>query len=174
MVYGGDTNFLTSPSGILTQTVKQAATTSAVSSSVNPSVSGQAVTFTATIAPVSPGSGVPTGTVTFDDGSTVLGTVTLSNGTASFTTSSLTVGTHSIKVVYAGDTNFKTSTSAVLKQVVNSSSNLVMAVTIAPGLVDQALSVLGDETLTDALVSDLAGLQLPVTRAKGSPAAVRG
>ena len=157
VVYGGDTNFLTSTSGILTQTVKQAATTSSVSSSVNPSVSGQAVTFTATIAPVSPGSGTPTGTVTFDDGSTVLGTVTLTNGTASFTTSSLAVGTHSIKAVYAGDTNFKTSTSAVLKQVVNSSSNVVVAVTIAPSLVDQALSALGDETLTDALVSDLAG-----------------
>ena len=107
---------------------------------------------------MSPGSGTPTGTVTFEDGSTVLGTVTLSNGTASFTTSSLAVGTHSIKIVYSGDPNFKTSTSAVLKQVVNSSSNVVAAVTIAPSLFDQALSTLGDETLTDALVSDLAGL----------------
>ena len=174
VVYGGDTNFLTSTSSILTQTVKQAATTSSVSSSANPSVSGQAVTFTATIAPVSPGGGTPTGTVNFDDGSTVLGTITLTNGTASFTTSSLAVGTHSIKAVYAGDTNFKASTSAVLKQVVNSSNTVVVAVTIAPSLVDQALSALGDETLTDALVSDLAALQLPVTRAKGAPAAVRG
>ena len=174
VVYGGDTNFVTSTSGILTQTVNQAATTSSVTSSANPSVYGQAVTFTATVAPVSPGSGTPTGTVTFNDGSTVLGTVTLTNGTASFTTSSLAVGTHSIKVVYAGDTNFKTSTSAVLKQVVNSSSNAFMAVAIAPSLVDQALSALGDETLTDALVADLTTLHLPATRAKGSPAAVRG
>jgi len=173
VVYEGDANFLTNTSGILTQTVKQAATTSSVSSSVNPSVSGQAVTFTATIAPVSPGSGTPTGTVTFDDGSTVLGTITLTNGTASFTTSTLAVGTHSIKIVYAGDTNFKTSTSAVLKQVVNSSSDVVLAFAIAPSLVDQALSALGDETLTDALVSDLAAVQLPVTRTKGAPAAVR-
>jgi hypothetical protein len=174
VVYGGDTNFLTSTSGVLTQTVKQAATTSAVSSSANPSVSGQAVTFTATIAPVSPGSGTPTGTVTFDDGSTVLGTITLTKGTASFTTSTLAVGTHSIKIVYAGDTNFKTSTSVVLKQIVNSSSNVVVAVTIAPSLIDQALSALGDETLTDALVADLTGLQTSVTRAKGATALVRG
>ncbi len=125
VVYGGDTNFLTSPSGILTQTVKQAATTSSLSSSANSSVLGQAVTFTATIAPVSPGSGTPTGTVSFDDGSTVLGTVTLTNGTASFTTSSLAAGTHSIKAVYAGDTDFKASTSAVLKQVVQATSNVV-------------------------------------------------
>ena len=100
----------------------------------------------------------------------MLGTVTLTSGTASFTTSSLAVGTHSIKAVYAGDTNFKASTSAVLKQVVNSSSDVVVAVTIAPSLVDQALSALGDETLTDALVSDLASLQTSVTRAKGAPA----
>jgi hypothetical protein len=174
VVYGGDTNFLTSPSGILTQTLKQATTTSSVSSSMNPSVSGQAVTFTATIAPVSPGSGVPTGTVTFDDGSTLLGTVTLTNGTASFTTSSLAVGSHSIKAVYAGDTNFKTSTSAVLNQVVKSLSNVAATVAIAPGLVDRALSVLGDEMLSDALVTDLTAMQLPVTRAKGAPATLRG
>ena len=141
---------------------------------MNPSVSGQAVTFTATIAPVSPGSGVPTGTVTVDDGSTLLGTVTLTNGTASFTTSSLAVGSHSIKAVYAGDTNFKTSTSAVLNQVVKSLSNVAATVAIAPGLVDRALSVLGDEMLSDALVTDLTAMQLPVTRAKGAPATLRG
>ncbi len=173
VVYGGDTNFSTSTSGILAQTVKQAATTSSVSSSANPSVSDQAVTFTATIAPLSPGAGTPTGSVTFDDGSTVLGTVTLTNGTAGFTTSSLAGGTHSIKAVYAGDANFKVSTSAVLKQVVRSPSNAVVEVTIAPSLVDEALSALGDETVTDALVSDLAGLQTSVTRAKGAAAAAR-
>jgi hypothetical protein len=172
-VYGGDTNFSTSTSAVLNQTVNQSATTNVVTSSANPSISGQAVTFTATITPVSPGSGMPTGNVTFDDGSKVLGTVALTNGTASFTTSSLALGTHSIKAVYAGDTNFKASTSAVLKQVVNSSSDVVVAVTVAPSVVDQALSALGDETLTDALASDLAGLQTSVTRAKGAPAAAR-
>jgi hypothetical protein len=69
------------------------------------------------------------GNVTFDDGSKVLGTVTHTNGTASFTTSSLAAGTRSIKAVYAGDTNFRASTSAVLKQVVSSSSDVVVAVT---------------------------------------------
>ena len=122
---------------------------------------------------MSPGSGTPTGNVTFDDGSTVLGTFTLTNGTASFTTSSLAVGTHSIKAVYAGDANFKTSTSAVLKQVVNSSSDeaVAMAMMVPPSLVDNALSTLGDETLTDALVSDLASLQTSMTPAKAARAA---
>ena len=96
-------------------------------SSVNPSVAGQAVTFTATVSPVSPGSGTPTGTATFMDGSTTLGTAALGGGTASFTTSALAVGTHSIKVVYSGDANFKTSTSSVLSQVVQSSAEVIVA-----------------------------------------------
>ena len=68
---------------------------------------------------MSPGSGTPTGTVTFKDGSTTLATAMLSGGTASLSISTLTVGTHPIKVVYGGDSNFKTSTSAVLTQVIS-------------------------------------------------------
>ena len=74
-----------------------------------------------------------------------------------------------IKAVYAGDTNFNVSTSAVLKHVISSSSDMVVSVAIAPSLVDQALIALGDETLTDALVADLTDVRLPVTRAKGAP-----
>jgi hypothetical protein len=50
----------------------------------------QSVTFTATAAAVAPGSGTPTGTVTFKNGTTVLGTGTLSGGKATFATSVLT------------------------------------------------------------------------------------
>ncbi len=110
-VYSGDSNFTTSTSAALTQTVNQDGTTTAVVSSVNPSVYGQAITFTATVSPKSPGSGTPTGTITFSQGSTVLGTATLSGGSASFTTSSpLAVGDPTIKASYGGDTNFQTST----------------------------------------------------------------
>src|SRR5207244_6987882 len=55
-------------------TVGQAGSTTAVSSSQNPSVFGQSVTFTATVSPVAPGAGTRTGTVTFYDGVTSLGT----------------------------------------------------------------------------------------------------
>ena len=73
--------------------------------------------------------GTPTGQVTFDDGSTVLGTVELNAGTASFSISTLSVGTHSIKVVYGGDTNFKTSTSASLSQVVQGTASAADTIT---------------------------------------------
>ena len=115
-VYGGSTSFAGSTSLALTQTVKQAASSTSVKSSLNPSKTGQAVTFTAK---VTSGGGTPTGKVTFKDGATTLGTGTLSSGDATFTTSTLLVGTHSITGVYGGSTSFSGSTSAVLSQVVS-------------------------------------------------------
>jgi hypothetical protein len=117
-VYSGDGNFTTSTSAGINQGVSQASTAISLASSANPSASGQSVTFTATLTVSSPGSGTPTGTVTFYNGTAVLGTVNVSERIAIFTISSLSVGTHSIKAVYSGDTNFKTSTSAVLTQTV--------------------------------------------------------
>ena len=120
-VYVGDTNFATSTSAVLSQVVDPAHTSTTLTSSANPSVFGQTVTFTATVAAVSPGAGSPTGTVNFFDGRTNIGTGTLAAGVASFSTSTLDVSgsPHSITAVYVGDTNFATSTSAVLSQVVN-------------------------------------------------------
>ena len=117
-VYLGDVDFLTSTSTAVSHPVTQASTRTSLQSSANPSTSGLEVTFTATISVPSPGSGTPTGTVTFYDGTTAMGTGDVSGGVATFSTSSLSTGTHSIKAVYEGDTNFKTSTSAVLRQVV--------------------------------------------------------
>ena len=79
-VYAGDTNFTTSTSSVA-QDVNQASTTTALTSDPNPSVSGQSVTFTATIAAGSPGSGTPTGTVDFLDGTTTIGTTPLDTET---------------------------------------------------------------------------------------------
>jgi uncharacterized repeat protein (TIGR01451 family) len=100
-----------------TLTVGAPATTTSttLSSSVNPSSVGQAVTFTAT---VTGASGTPTGTVTFFDGGTAIGTATLAAGAASFTTSSLTLGAHSITASYGGSAGSAASTSSALTQTV--------------------------------------------------------
>ena len=88
---------------------------------------GQAVTFTATVAPMS-GSGIPTGSVTFSDGATQIGTGTLnSSGTATLSTSSLGVGSHSVTAVYSGDTNFSASTSAAVSVTVRSREDRLRA-----------------------------------------------
>src|SRR5439155_755470 len=103
----------------VTQTVNQADTTTSVSSSANPSVFGQSVIFTVTVSAKSPGTGTPTGTVTFKEDGTTLYTETLAGGAATFTTSSLSLGSHSITASYGGDGNFVTSTSSALTQTVN-------------------------------------------------------
>ncbi len=90
-----------------------------VTSSLNPSIFNQAVTFTAT-APAG-----ATGTITFLDGSTILGTGTLTNGQATLTTSTLTVGSHMITASYGGDTNNGAATSAPLTQVVNKATPVI-------------------------------------------------
>ena len=93
------------------------ATTSQLSSSLNPSTFGMAVTFSATVL----GPATPTGSITFKRGTTVLGKVNLVNGGASFTTNptQLPGGSSSITAVYSGDSKHAASTSSVLTQVVN-------------------------------------------------------
>jgi hypothetical protein len=113
--YNGDADFQASTSVYLYQKVNGYPTVASLASSVNPSNYGQDVTFTATV--TSP-YGAPTGTVTFKRGTTVLGTVALSGSTATLSTSALNAGTNYIKAFYNGDTNFATSTSPQLAQVV--------------------------------------------------------
>ncbi len=97
----------------------QANTTTALTASPNPSLSGQAVTLTATVTVLPPGSGTPLGTVQFKaDGVNLGSAAVLSGGKASLITGALAVGTHSITAVYSGDTNFAGSTSNTLTQTV--------------------------------------------------------
>jgi len=115
-MYSGDSTFLPSTSSTVTDTVNQAASSVTLTTSATPSILKRSTTFTATVGAVSPGTGTPTGTVTFLDSSSTLGTVTLSSGRATFTTSSLAVGLHSVTAVYGGDPDFAGSTSATLTQ----------------------------------------------------------
>jgi hypothetical protein len=141
--YVGDTNFKASNSTTLTQIVNTSSTTTTVTSSLNPANFGNAVTFTATIAPVSPGAGIPTGSVQFMDGTTVLQTVTLVNGVASTTpNSALTIGTHPITAVYSGDGNFTTSTSTPFTETVQgAATKTTLASSANPSVSGQAITL---------------------------------
>src|SRR5262249_57297885 len=113
-------------SAAVAETVNRATTTVALGSSVNPAGTGQAVTFTATVAAVAPGSSTPigvsgsvfTGTVTFRDGNVILGTVAVGfSGRATLTTSFAAAGGHAITAVYSGDANFVGSSQDLTVQV---------------------------------------------------------
>uniref|UniRef100_UPI0015D89CF7 beta strand repeat-containing protein n=1 Tax=Nevskia soli TaxID=418856 RepID=UPI0015D89CF7 len=114
--YAGDANFSPSTSVVVSETIIKNTTTAAVTSNLNPSTYGQAVTLTAAVS--SPGA-TPTGTVTFKNGTTSMGQVTLVNGVGTLTTATLSAGTSLITVVYSGDGASSSSTSPALSQVVN-------------------------------------------------------
>ena len=73
---------------------------------------GQAVTFAATLKATVAGSGVPTGSVIFRDGTTAIGTVSLAGGKAALTTSRLGTGKHTIRASYVGSNNFNPHVSS--------------------------------------------------------------
>jgi large repetitive protein len=116
------------------------ATTTNLTSDVNPSPFGQLVTFSATVTPN--GGGTPTtGSIEFLDGSTSLGVVNLSGGPVSVSTNSLTVGTHTITAKYSGGTGFDPS-KATLAQVVNqASTTTALASSQNPSTVGQPVTL---------------------------------
>jgi hypothetical protein len=100
-----------------------------LSSSANPSILGQPVTFTATVSAagdsplawrrtVAPsqvaGDG---GTLTISDGGTVLATVAVVGGQAAFTTSSLSAGTHTVTATFSGTATTAASSATIVQQV---------------------------------------------------------
>src|SRR5262249_28449919 len=91
----------------------------------NPSIVGAVVGLNATVAGLP--LAVPTGTVTFLDGTQSLGTADLRSGSASLLTTGLAVGTHVITAVYNGDTSYNGSTSVILRQVVNAAAPLTIS-----------------------------------------------
>ncbi len=148
-VYSGDKNYQ-KPTVFLTQTVTQAGSSLTVSSSPNPSSPNQLVTVAATVS--SKTSGVPTGTVTFIDGTTTLGHSSIDgNGYASFFTSSLAIGTHTITAAYGGDSNFGGSTSVATSQVVSLTPAFgISASALAPSSVAAGANSTSTITITAA------------------------
>jgi hypothetical protein len=124
--YGGSTSFLSSTGDDTAspQVVNKASTSTAVSSAPNPSVSGQLVTVTATVAPVAPGGGTPTGTVTFTVSDLVEMKPLNGSGQATFSFPFVGTGMLTITASYGGDMDFLTSmgNDSASPQVVNKAS----------------------------------------------------
>ena len=113
--YSGDSNFTGSTSSPLNQFVDPAVTATMLTSSKNPSLYGQKVTFTATV--IGQHGGTATGTVTFKNGANLLGKVMLSGGMAKYSTSTLSKGNHAISAHYGGNKDFKVSEGKLIQVV---------------------------------------------------------
>lgn len=115
--YSGDSLFSGS-TALNSIVVDRAATALALTSSLNPSILNQSVTFTARLTVVPPGAGTPTGTVSFMDGGATLASMPLSaSGLATFSTAALAVNAHTITATYGGDPNFLASNDSLNQQV---------------------------------------------------------
>lgn len=143
-------NVIPSSIGLSGTGIGQPTTTTAVSSSANPSVFGQSLTLTAT---VSSSGGTPTGSVTFNDGSTVLGSEPLTNGQATFSSSSLSVGSHSITAVYGGDGTYQGSTGSLTQSVNPASTTTVVTPSANPSILNGSVTF----TATVSVVAPGAG-----------------
>lgn len=126
-------------------------TTTSVTSTINPSVFGQSVTFVATVTTSSVGLGIPTGTVQFKNGASNLGgPINLVNGQAQLLVNTLVAGNRSITAIYSGDANFNTSTSPALTQTVNKANTSTMLT------VNQNQAAIGQTLTFTATVSAVA------------------
>jgi autotransporter-associated beta strand protein len=114
-----DGNFVGNTGNTLNLNVDQAQAFVQVTTSNNLISRGQPVTLTATVLAVAPGSGAPSGTVSFVDATTgtPLGSGKLTGGTFSLLVSSLSPGTHAIIVSYSGDPQFAANTGMLLQGV---------------------------------------------------------
>ena len=96
-------------------------TLTALSASANPAVAGQPVVFTATV--TSSGGGVPTGMVTFQEGTVLLTQVPLdASGTARFSSSTLTLGNHVITAIYSSDTLCAASSGTLTEAIIQNNT----------------------------------------------------
>ncbi|MDT4892308.1 MAG: hypothetical protein QOE97_1343 [Pseudonocardiales bacterium] len=144
--YSGDGNFLASTASSVGQTVAKASTTTTLGSAPNPSVTGQGVSFTASVAVVAPGAGTPSGGVQFFVDGNPFGTAVALTGTsATLTVSSLHTGNHAVTATYNGDSDFASSDSALVTQGVNKADTSVgLSSSDSPSVTGQPVSFTAD------------------------------
>lgn len=149
IIYSGDSNFSTATSPAISQVVHAATTQITISSSANPSAYGQNVTYSATVAPIAPGAGVPTGNLTISLNGVAFANVTLVNGQASTNTSAVPAGSNTFTVTYSGDSNFLASTQKFTQTVTQGNGGVTLGSSTNP-------SNFGDNVIFTATVSPTA------------------
>ena len=137
--YQGDGTYAGGSSEDQVVVVSRADTATSISASSEPSVFGQPVTFTASVAISGPGHvDEIDGAVAFYDGppdfDNLLASTVLLNGVSSFTTSSLSTGTHHISAVYEGDQQLFGSGTRYTHEVAKAPSTTTLTAT-PPGSV---------------------------------------
>jgi hypothetical protein len=127
-------------------------------------------------------SGVPTGSVEFVDGGSVIATASLVNGSASAVDLSVASGEHTFSVAYSGDTDFRASNSANVLEAVNAMPDFTLATAgnvqqtvVAGSTAAFALTVASQGApFTGAVTMSASGLPSGATVSFSPPAVVPG
>ena len=130
--FAGDATHTAATSSTVNLTVSKATPVVSISTSANPSGQGQDLIIYTMVAEQAPGNGIGTGNVQFMGGSTQLGTALLSGSLASLDVSTLSAGQHSLTVVFPGDANTNSGTSATLIENITSLNNTPTTTTLTP------------------------------------------
>ena len=136
--YQGDQNDRASQSVAISQSINTADTSVTLTSSVNPSVAGSAITFSAAV--LSHGQSA-TGSVTFLDGSAILGVTPVVGGAARLSVKSLTAGQHAIIARYGGDAGTQVSVSSILLEVTQQQTISALVSSLNPALTAQGITL---------------------------------
>ena len=115
------------------QLVDRAVTTTAVTTSVEPSVYGQSVTVQASVKAIGSGAGVATGRIDLYDGPVLLAQGSLARGSFRFKTKP-TVGPHTLTADYLGDADRSPSIAAPSTLVVNPAATKIALSTPSPSI----------------------------------------
>jgi hypothetical protein len=120
VVYAATANFGAATSAAFNEIVNTLISATALAVSPNPASAGQTVTLTAAVG----GSlTIPSGSVTFYNGSTSLGSGILGvSGTASITIATLPVGSDNLTAVYSGNATYAASTSPAVSETIQAAS----------------------------------------------------
>lgn len=110
--YSGDATFLDAASSPITVQTSPRASTTVLSTNLNPAPSGAPITYTATVV------GGSLGTVTFSIDGVAGNPVPLAAGKATTVVPALAVGSHTIRATYSGSFNALASSSTTLTQTV--------------------------------------------------------
>ena len=151
--YGSDSNYASSAAASVPVTVNQDSTATSTPSAsnggspANPAVVGEPLTLSSTVSVTAPGSGSPTGSISFSDGQGQLCSATVSSTTGiascNYTpTAPTAVAGDSITATYGGDTNDATSTSSALAEIVDkASTSTALSITPSTPLVGQTVTL---------------------------------
>jgi hypothetical protein len=139
--YGGDYTYIPSTSSVLTQIVGSEQTSTTLTSSVNPTLSGQASTYTATVVGLS--GDAPTGTVTFIAGAYSLGAYTLQTSGSNYSTVSIPYafplhGSYIVKATYNPNSPFATSSDSLTQTVQDEQTSTTVTSSVNPTLTGNA------------------------------------